>query len=225
VRRRSPPPIALVALAFVAPAAAAARVQAADEDPSHSATSDEAPARAATSDQAPSYAPTMRRGGWVDLVGTAFVGDGIRFNNPYRLATILGSNAESLSRTATYADVGVTLMLGDPDAIAHGLALRISVSAEGVSQTVMTPSYVALHRWGPWGAYGRIGPSIVLTPDTTWGLEGAAGGLWFPVAGIGIAAELVGDVFYGAGTRDVQVATYPVLSGQLGLWLSWEAMP
>jgi hypothetical protein len=35
----------------------------------------------------------------------------------------------------------------------------------------------------------------------------------------------VGDVFYGAGTHDVQVATYPVLSAEGGLWLSWEALP
>jgi hypothetical protein len=179
----------------------------------------------ARADEEESHAPIETRGGWLDLSATAFVGDGLRFNNPYRLATILGSNAESLSRTAAYADVGATMMLGDPSKLAHGLALRTSVALEGVAQTVMTPSYVALHRWGPWGVYGRAGPTIVLTPDTTWGLEGAAGGLWFPLAGIGVAAELVGDVFYGAGTRDVQVATYPVLSGQLGLWLSWEVMP
>src|ERR1700722_12467846 len=168
------------------------------------------------------HAPTMTRGGWVDFAATSFVGDGLRFNNPYRLATVLGSNAESLSRTAVYADLGGAMFLGDPTTLAHGLAVRTSIALEGVPQTVLTPTYVALHRWGPWGAYGRAGPTLVLTPDTTWGLEGAAGGLWFPLAGVGIAAEVVGDVFYGAGTRDVEVATYPVLSAQLGLWLSWE---
>src|ERR1700722_19166516 len=168
------------------------------------------------------HAPTVTKGGWVELSATSFVGDGLRFNNPYRLSTVLGSSAESLSRTAAYVDLGGTMLLGDPTSIAHGLSVRVSVALEGIPQTVLTPSYVALHRWGPWGAYGRAGPTLVLTPDTTWGLEGAAGGLWFPLAGVGIAAEVVGDVFYGAGTRDVEVATYPVLSAQLGLWLSWE---
>jgi hypothetical protein len=66
---------------------------------------------------------------------------------------------------------------------------------------------------------------IVLTPDTTFGMEGAAGGVWFVRAGIGLAAELVGDVFYGAGTREVETPAYPVLSAQAGLWLSWEVLP
>jgi hypothetical protein len=172
-----------------------------------------------------SHAPTTRKSGWVDVFATAFVGDGLRFNNPYRLSTVLGSDAQSLSRTAVYADLGGALVLGDPLTLAHGLSLRASIAMEGVQQAVMTPAYLAFHRWGPWGVYGRAGAAIVLTPDTTWGFEGAAGGVWFPRAGVGIAAELVGDVFYGAGTRDVQVATYPVLSAEGGLWLSWEALP
>lgn len=172
-----------------------------------------------------SHAPTTRKSGWVDVFATAFVGDGLRFNNPYRLSTVLGSDAQSLSRTAAYADVGGALVLGDPLSLAHGLSLRASFAMEGVQQAVMTPAYLVFHRWGPWGVYGRAGAAIVLTPDTTWGFEGAAGGVWFPRAGVGIAAELVGDVFYGAGTQDVQVATYPVLSAEGGLWLSWEALP
>jgi len=172
-----------------------------------------------------SHAPTVHKGGWVDLVATAYVGDGLRFNNPYRLSTVLGSDAQSLSRTAAYADFGGAMLLGDPAVLAHGLAVRVSSSLEGISQTVLTPSYLALHRWGPWGAFGRAGPTIVLTPDTTWGLEGAAGALWYARAGIGVSLELVGDVVYGAGTRDVAVATYPLLSAQAGLWVSWEAMP
>jgi len=64
----------------------------------------------------------------------------------------------------------------------------------------------------------------VLTPDTTWGLEAAAGGIWFARAGVGVAAELVGDLFYGAGTREVAHPAYPILSAQAGLWLSWEAL-
>ncbi len=172
-----------------------------------------------------SYAPTTKKAGWVDVFATAYVGDGLRFNNPYRLSTVLGQTAESLSRTAAYTDVGVAAVLGDPRALAHGLALRASASLEGVPQAVFTPSYVALHRWGPWGVYGRAGTPLVLSPEPTWGIEGAAGGVWFARAGIGLTAELVGDVFYGAGTREVQTPAYPVLSAQAGLWLSWEAMP
>jgi hypothetical protein len=162
--------------------------------------------------------------GWAGLFATAFVGDGIRFNNPYRLATVLGSQAQSLSRTAAYADVGAAMLFGDPATLAHGFALRVSAAVEGVPQAVMTPAYLALRRWGPWGAYARAGLPVVLTPDLTWGFEGGLGGVWFARAGVGLAAELVGDVFYGAGTRDVATPAYPVLSAQAGLFLSWEAM-
>jgi hypothetical protein len=161
----------------------------------------------------------------IDVVATAYVGDGLRFNNPYRLATVLGSNAQSLSRTAGYVDVGGALFAGNPSRLAHGLALRVSVALEGVPQSVLTPSYLVLHRVGPWGAYARAGLPVVLSPETTWGIEAAAGGLWFARAGLGVAAELVGDVFYGAGTREVAQPAYPIVSAQAGLWISWEAFP
>jgi hypothetical protein len=165
------------------------------------------------------------KSGWLGLFATAFVGDGLRFNNPYRLATILGSDAQSLSRTAAYADAGAAFVLGDPATLAHGLTLRMSFALEGVAQSVMTPSYLLIHRWGAWAAYGRGGIAAVLAPRATWGMEGAAGGVWFARAGFGVAAEIVGDLFYGAGTRDVATPAYPVLSAQGGLWLSWEAIP
>jgi hypothetical protein len=184
-----------------------------------------APARADSNADDDGHAPRIRKSGWVDVFATAYVGDGLRFNNPYRLSTVLGSTAESLSRTATYADVGVAMALGDPTWLVHGIAVRASIGLEGVPQSVLTPTYLLLHRWGTWGAYGRAGPSIVLSPDTTWGMEAAAGALWFLRAGVGLSAELVGDIYYGAGTHDVAVATYPILSAQAGLWLSFEAMP
>lgn len=162
---------------------------------------------------------------WAEVFATAFAGDGVRFNNPYRLSTVLGSQAQSLSRTASYADVGAGVTFGDPSVLAHGFVLRVSAALEGVPQAVTTPAYLALHRWGPWGAYARAGVPLVLTPDVTWGLEGGIGGVWFARAGIGLALELVGDVFYGAGTREVATPAYPVLSAQGGLFLSWEAMP
>jgi len=181
------------------------------------------PVAASAADE--SYAPTERKGGWFDLFGTAFIGDGLRLNNPYRLATVLGSQAQSLSRTAAYTDLGGAILIGNPAFLAHGLVLRASLALEGVPQAVLAPSYMVLHRFGPWAAYGRAGVPIVLSPDTTFGMEAAAGGVWFVRAGIGLAAEMVGDVFYGAGTREVGTPAYPVLSAQAGLWLSWEVLP
>jgi hypothetical protein len=178
-----------------------------------------APARASDEPWGP------RKPGWADLVLTAFAGDGIRFNNPYRLATVLGSQAQSLSRTASYADTGLALLFGDPSRLAFGAAIRASFAIEGVQQAVVTPSFLVLQRWSALALYGRAGLPLVLTPDVTWGLEGGAGAVWFLTAGVGIVAELVGDVFYGAGTREVAVPAYPVLSGQGGIWLSWEALP
>ncbi len=159
----------------------------------------------------------------LDVFATAFVGDGLRFNNPYRLSTVLGSDAQSLSRTAAYADVGLAVALGDRAGVAHGFSLRASVALEGVRQAVVTPAYMLMTRSGAWAAYARAGVPVVLSPDTTWGLEGAVGGAWFALAGVGVGAELVGDVFYGAGTREVATPAYPVLSAQAGLWLAWEA--
>ncbi|MDP9035411.1 MAG: hypothetical protein M3O50_11445 [Myxococcota bacterium] len=165
------------------------------------------------------------RGVGVNVIGTSFFGDGLRLNNPYRLATVLGSDARSISRTAAYADLGAAFVLGRPDRLAHGLALRASFAMEGISQPVITPAYLIFHRWSTLAVYARAGLAIAVLPETTWGFEGAAGGVWFVRAGIGLALELVTDVFYGAGTREVATPAYPVLSGQGGLWLSWEAMP
>jgi hypothetical protein len=179
------------------------------------------PARAAA--EGPSL--PSRKLASIDVFATAFVGDGLRFNNPYRLATVLGANAQSVSRTASYADVGAAVALGDPANTANGIALRASIALEGVSQSVLTPSYLLLRRSNAWAAYARAGVPLVLSPDATWGIEAAGGGVWFARAGVGIAAELVANVFYGAGTREVARPAYPVLSAQAGLWLSWEAMP
>jgi hypothetical protein len=169
--------------------------------------------------------PAARKPGLLDVSAAAFVGDGLRFNNPYRLATLLGRNAQSPSRTASYLDVGAAFALGDPAYAANGIAFRASMALEGVSQSVIAASYLLFRRFSAWAAYARAGIPLVLSPDTTWGFEGAAGGIWFVSAGVGLATELVGDVFYGAGTREVATPAYPVLSAQAGLWLSWEAMP
>ena len=156
---------------------------------------------------------------------TALFGDGLRFNNPYRLSTVLGSDAQSVSRAPAYVDFGLAAAFGDPRGFRHGLTLRTSVAVEGVGQVVLTPSYVLYRRFHAFGFWGRAGTPIVLTPNRTWGLEAAAGAAWFVRAGIGVAAELVGDLFWGTGTREVAVATYPLLSAQLGLIVSYEVLP
>jgi len=163
---------------------------------------------------------------YAHLVGTFEFGKGVRFNNPYRLATQLGATAESASLTSTYLDLGAGIALGPPDGLEHGVALHLSFALAGVAQAVLTPTYFAAYR-GPhrFLAYGRLGPSIVLTPDPTIGGELAAGFGWFFTARLAFAAELVGDIYYGAGTPTKGITTYPILSGQLGLLVDYEILP
>ncbi len=153
-------------------------------------------------------------------------GLGFRFNNPYRLATQLSANPESVSLTAAYTDVGVGVTFGPPDGLQHGGAVHASFAMQGISQAVLTPTYLVAYR-GPRAflGYGRVGPTFVLTPDPTVGFEVAGGFAWFFTGKIALAAEVVGDVYYGAGTHDVAVATYPILSGQLGLLFDQEILP
>lgn len=160
------------------------------------------------------------------IFGTLAFGKGIRFNNPYRLSAQLGSTPESASLTASYVDLGLAFALGPPDGLQHGAALHFSAALHGVPQTVLTPTYLLAYR-GPhrWLAYGRLGPSFVLSPDVTFGGEVAGGFGFFITSRIAVSSELVFDVYYGAGTHDVGVATYPILSGQLGLLFDYEVLP
>ncbi len=169
--------------------------------------------------------PAATHGFPFTIHAAAFFGDGLRFNDPYRLATVLGSSAESVSRTASYIDLAGTITLGDPRRFQHGFSLHLTLALEGVQQTVVTPSYVLYRRFRDFAAYARAGTPIVTSPEVTWGLEGAFGGVWFVRAGLGVPAELVGDLFYGAGTREVDAAAYPVLSGQIGLVIAYEVLP
>lgn len=175
--------------------------------------------------------PTLRQlaappSTYAHLVGTLELGKGVRFNNPYRLATQLGASAESVSLTSTYLDLGGAIAFGPPDGLEHGVALHLSFALAGVAQAVLTPTYFAAYR-GPhrFLAYGRLGPSIVLTPDPTVGGELAAGFGWFFTARLAFAGELVGDLYYGAGTPTNGITTYPILSGQLGLLVDYEILP
>jgi hypothetical protein len=169
--------------------------------------------------------PFETKPGYGQIFATAMIGDGLRFNNPYRLRTPLGSDAESVSRTASYADVGMAITFENPLTLQHGLALRASFALEGVNQAVLTPSYLAWRRIHAFAVHGRLGVPFVLSPDLTWGFEGAAGGTWFFLGGIGLTTEIVGDFFYGAGTRDVRAASYPVLSAQIGFTATYEVLP
>lgn len=183
-----------------------------------------APARAAEP-EAVRVDPFATKPGYVQIMATVLGGTGLRFNNPFRLAKPLGSDAESVSRSAAFVDLGLGATFGDPLHLQHGLTLRTAIAVEGVGQVVMAPSYLAYRRWGALAAWGRAGVPLVLSPDATWGLEAAAGGAYWVRGGIGVAAEIVGDVFYGAGTADVATVSYPLLSGQLGLVLAYEVFP
>lgn len=160
------------------------------------------------------------------LFGSLEFGEGFRFNNPYRLATELGSTAQSVSLTAPYADLGVGASFGAADGLQHGAAVHMSFAMVGVPQAVITPTYLAAYRGpNPFLVYGRAGPSIILTPDPTAGIEVAAGFAWFFTGKLAVASELVFDLYYGEGTRQVAIATYPILSGQLGLLFEHEILP
>lgn len=160
------------------------------------------------------------------VFGSFELGRGLRFNNPYRLSTQLGQTAESVSLTAPYADLGLGIAFGAPDGLQHGGALHASFALAGVQQAVITPTYLLAYRGpNPFLAYGRLGPSFVLMPDPTIGGEIAAGFAWFFTGKVALAGELVFDVYYGAGTYDVGIATYPIVSGQLGLLIDHEILP
>ena len=84
--------------------------------------------------------PFATKSGYAQLFVSVMGGTGLRFNNPYRLATPLGDDAESVSRTAGYVDIGLAGTLGNPLGFQHGFALRTTVAVEGIGQVVMTPS-------------------------------------------------------------------------------------
>jgi hypothetical protein len=155
------------------------------------------------------------------------LGKGLRFNNPYRLATPLGDTPESVSSTAAYYDLGFGVVHGPAQGISHGAVLHLSIAAQGIPQEVLSLSYTALDRLdnGRWLLFGRAGVPVILQPDVSGGLEAAVGAAFLVTAGIGLQSELVGSLYYGAGTVDRSVTTIPVLSAQLGLFVDYEVLP
>ncbi len=170
--------------------------------------------------------PLPPGGPYLHFMGALSLGEGLRFNNPYRLSKVLGKTAESLSLTLPYLDLSAAALLGRPDGLQHGLSMHLSTALTGIAQEVLTPSYIALMRLPPrWLVYGRAGLPIVLEPDASLGLEMAAGGAWMATAGLGITAELVGSIYYGAATEQTPVTTIPVLSLQIGALVDYEVLP
>jgi hypothetical protein len=175
----------------------------------------------------PAPARTLRsQRGYQHWLGGLYLGRGLRFNNPYRLQSVLGDDAESLSLTATYIDVHAARTFSAPDGFEHGLAAHFSIAVQGIRQEVLTPSYLLVRRFGPrFLGYGRAGFPIVLEPDASVGLEAGLGGAYFLSASLGIGAELDFSVFYGAATIEEAATVIPVMSLAFGLFFDWEHLP
>jgi hypothetical protein len=160
------------------------------------------------------------------LLGTAAFGQGIRFNNPYRLQTQLGATPESLSLPSSYLDLGGGAAFGPANGLQHGAALHLSIGLAGVAQQSIAPSYLVAYRGsGRLLGYGRAGAAILTTPDLNVGGELAGGLGYFLTGRVAISGEIVGDLFYGAATWEKRFTVYPVLSAQLGLMVDYEILP
>lgn len=161
------------------------------------------------------------------VLGSLFFGEGFRFNNPYRLQTQLGESAKTVSLTAPYIDLGLGLAVGDAFGLRHGASLHLTFALTGVPQAVLAPTYLATYRGAShrFMAFGRLGPVIALSPNPNLGGEAGVGGAVFVTAKTAVSAEIVGDLFYGASTREVGYPVYPVVSLQLGLLLDHEVLP
>lgn len=166
------------------------------------------------------------RGLYVDGFAVASAGRGLRFNNPYRLEKQLGKNPESVSLTAPYGELGAVALFGLPTGLQHGAGLRYTFALSGISQTVVTPSYVLLHRGHPWAfPYARAGLPIVQKPDPNVGAEAALGVFAMVRGALGLTAEVGASGFYGAATREVSATFVPIWYGQVGVAFNWEILP
>ena len=222
----SPSPAALSAPGAAMPAAPPGAT------PTPNAPAPNAAATPAASPPSASDADTLRalrapRGPAFHLLGTLVFGQGFRFNNPYRLQTQLGESAKTVSLTAPYIDLGAGLAIGDTFGLRHGAALNLSAALSGVGQAVLAPTYLVTYRGASerFLAYGRLGPVILLSPDTNVGGELGLGGAVYVTAKTAVTASVVGDLFYGAATRETGYPVYPVVSLQLGLLFDHEVLP
>lgn len=184
-----------------------------------------APAAEPSRKPSPEQGAFAEKPGYLQLQAKAMFGTGLRFNNPYRLPTVLGDTAESVSRTPVYTDLGLAVLFGSPMHFQHGADLSVSMPLEGIRQTVLVPSYVLSRRRGALAAALRVATPIVLTPNTTVGGELAVSGTYYFRAAVGARVEVVGDVFYGAGTIERATPAYPMLSLALGIVVAYEVLP
>jgi hypothetical protein len=165
-------------------------------------------------------------GGYARVLFTLAGGRGLRLNNPFRLRTQLGESAESLSLTAPYFDLGIAAAFGDPFGLQHGAMAHLSIATTGVGQQAVSLSYLVGGRGSSaWLGYGRIGLAALVAPDPNPGGEAALGVGCFLPGALGAHAELVGDLFYGAGTYETRYTVVPVISLQAGLTVDLEVLP
>lgn len=187
------------------------------------ACADDDASRSAAIGSASRAKPELDRGTYVHLLGTLSIGAGLRFNNPYRLDRPLGSTAESVSLSARYLDLGGAVLFHHAGRFQHGAHLHWSRSLSGISQAVLTPSYIGLYRpSASWMAYGRAGVPFVLSPDSNVGGEIAMGGAVYVLTGVGVTAEVGATGFYGAATREVAATFIPIVYAQAGLAFDLE---
>jgi hypothetical protein len=160
------------------------------------------------------------------FLAAAGFGRGIRFENPYRLQTELGKDAESLSLTATYLDLSFAALLGGHGSVFHGVRLGADFALDGIAQEVLTPSYLLFYRIDPrWALLARAGVPIVVEPDVNAGFELGGGGVFYLTAGFGLTASLAASLFFGAATLDSARPAAPILSMDLGLVYDYEVLP
>jgi hypothetical protein len=153
-------------------------------------------------------------------------GLGLRFNNPYRLQTELGDDSDGLSLTSGYLDLGLGAALGNPHGWQHGAVAHLSLATQGVTQEVISLGYLSLL---PLGrrllGMGRFSVPLVIEPDFGGGVELGAGAAYYLAAGLGLSAELVGSVFFGAATWENDPTIWPIVSMQLGVFAEYEVLP
>lgn len=156
----------------------------------------------------------------------AGVGKGLRFNNPFRLQTQLGSNAESLSLSAAYLDLRGVVLFGDPFGWHYGAAASVALAVQGVPQQVVTPAFTTgLPLSEAFWLNGFLGCPFVLGPDFNAGVELGVEVSYWPSAGWGIYTGLAWDQFWGAATDESTAAAIPILAAQAGLSLQYELLP
>lgn len=183
-------------------------------------------AAAASAEGARAQAGGATPKGYAHGFGSLTFGRGLRFNNPYRLRTVLGDDAESLSLTANFLDIGLGASFGDPHGWRHGAVGHLSIALDGIRQEVASASYLLLSPIGRDGILMfRGGVPVVLEPDLGAGLEVAVAGAWLVLGGVGVTAELTSSLFFGAATWESDPTLFPILSLQIGGYFEYEVLP